>query len=566
MTRIGHQQLSQQNRTGVINYTRTIEYLVLYNNNPVPLYIRLGSPELPTQRNYDIAVPPNYIMGISVDSNQFGFRLGDDNVSVALITGITVIEGMIDEPPPALGGVPIVGASLATADLNNGYQQFSGSTIFGAFNLTLWGGMLITLFPDAGSGQGGIVITVSSDNVNYQTYATYAFWPSIPVSLLLPRIGVFVRIQVVPTTIVGEPVISGKIAIRGTLAELTQASYNPQSNAIVKNWAIAASGSQQFSFVTVGLPAVSIAGIATAGSGAGAIAQLLVEASSDNVNWRQVTQRRQYMSTGITLYRSFGNLDIFIRVTIFELSGSNASNGALYLSIQPEPDMAGILNNIYRTLGDTNNPNPIGAYEDIYHELDAIRLSDANSAASLNTILTNLGTVISNQGTMITTLGTINGHDANIDTQTVVLGTINTHLTNIDNQTLTPHQAQTRSENLFAITQAIAGPSGGWVLVANGGLAGQAFISGVSVSMKMGGVAFADTLMGVAIGTAIGAALALILHYAPGIPAINTAYFLTQHFGSIRSPGIAVGTFTSVYIQHNGAAGGTMQVQIEITT
>lgn len=586
MTRIGHQQLTQQNRTGTIRYDRTIEYLVIYNNNPVPLYIRLGSPEIPTQRNFDISVPPNYIMGISVDSNQFGFRLGDDNVTLALISGVSVIEGLIDEPPPALGGVPIQGASLATADLTNGFQTFTGGTTIGTFNLTLWGGMLITLIPDAGSGQGVIRVLTSSDNVTFNNYATYAFWPNIPVSLLLPRVGSFVQILVAATTIVGEPAISGKIDVRGTLTELTQTSYNPQSNAIVKTWNIAASGGQQFSFVTAGLPAISIAGIATAGTGAGAIVQLLVEASSDNTNWRQVTQRRQFMSTGVTLYRSFGNLDLFIRVTVFELSGSNASVGLLYLSIQSDPDTAAILNTIYQTLGDQNNPNPVGAFQDIYHELDQIRQSDGSVDTKLtttNNLLSNIDTDTTNINTGIGTLHTdltvtihndltninnslttIHGDLVTVNTSigstNTALSTINSHLANIESYNATMYLRGTNQSRPVTDVTPIGG-AGVWTRNVGGALFNNGeYIIEIVYSVQINHTLAANINCYIGIGTsvAIGIALAIFTVYSNDLT--GGANFSNGGQAKFRFDGLRVGGYVVPtnynYIWYNMSVAG----------
>lgn len=458
MTRIGHQNLTATNRTGIIAYDRTLEFLMMYNNNPVPLYVRLGSEEIPNEKNYDIAVPPNYIMAISVNSNQFGFRLGSSNVVVSQITGNTVIEATIDEEPPSLGGVPISQASLSTADLLNGIAIFAGTTIYGPFNINQWGGIIVNVIPNSTSGQGVIQIDISDDGTTFTPYQTWAFWPNIPATILVPRVSQFAKVTLNTTTIVGEPAIGGKASIRGSLTEITVPSYTPQGTAIAKNWAIAASGSQQFSFVTVGLPAVSIAGIATAGTGVNAIVQLLVEASSDNVNWRQVTQRRQYMSQGITLYRSFGNLALFMRVTIFEVSGVSPSNGTLNLSIPANPDTAAILNTIYQTLGDTSNPNPVGASEDIYHELDTIRQSNAAISTNtsninlnivngtnpkldtlhtdLNTVNTNLGTLHADSVNVNNSLTTIHGDLTTINTSigstNTALGTVNSHLNNME--------------------------------------------------------------------------------------------------------------------------------------
>jgi hypothetical protein len=440
MTRVGHQQLTAAKVTGIISYDRTLEYLVMYNNNPVPLYVRLGSPEIPTQRNYDIAVPPNYIMGISVDSNQFGFRLGADNVTLALVSGVTVIEGLIDEPPPALGGVPIQGASLATSDLGGGVRSFAGATMLGIYNLTLWGGLLFNLFPSATTGQGVVQVDVSSDGIAFTSYATYAFWQSIPFTLLMPRIGSFVRVTLNATAIIGEPAIAGSYTLRGTLAEITQLTYTPSSVSIVKNWNIGALGSQQFSFVTVGIPAVNIAGIALAGSGASTVIQALVETSDDLTNWRQVTTRIQSMSIGITLARSMGNLGIFIRITIFEVGGLSGSVGNLYLSVSPAPDIGGILNTIQQALGD--NDDPINNNQDIYHCLVHIETwtgQGSVSVASIDTKMTTNNTMLGNINTntsnthndllaISTQLSTTNSNTSLIATTNSTLSTINTSI------------------------------------------------------------------------------------------------------------------------------------------
>lgn len=371
MTRIGHQNLSAGNLTGVINYPRTIEYLVMYNNNPAPLYVRLGSPEIPNQKNYDIAVPPNYIMAISVNSNQFGFRLGDTGITTALLTGNTVIEGMIDEAPPALGGVPIQAASLATAELTNGLQTFAGVTTLTTFNLSLWGGLLVYVSPDVGSGQGVIQINISSDGATWKAYRTASFWPNIPVSITVPRVATFVQIILNATAIVGEPAISGVVLVRAALTEIGQYTYNPTANALVKTYNLVGIASQQYTFVTAGLPAVSVAAIATTGSTSSAAITFLVEATSDLVNWRQVTARDQLMSQGVTLYRALGNLDLFIRVTIFQLTAGQTGVGSVYMSIPFQADLGYILNTIQQSLGDKNAPS--NTNQDIYHQLDTIR-------------------------------------------------------------------------------------------------------------------------------------------------------------------------------------------------
>lgn len=524
MTRIGHQQLTVSKLTGVISYDRTIEYLVLYNNNPVPLYIRLGSPEIPTQRNYDIAVPPNYIMGISVDSNQFGFRLGDDTVTLALVSGVTVIEGLIDEPPPALGGVPIQGASLATSDLGGGVRTFAGAGVIGIFNLTLWGGLLFNLFPSNTSGQGVVQVDISSDGVTFIPYSTYAFWQSIPFTLLLPRIGTFVRFTLNTTTIVGEPAIAGSYTLRGTLAEVTQIGYTPNSTSIVKTWAIAASGSQQFSFVTSGLPAVSISAIETSG-GATPVIQLLIESSSDNVNWRVVTSRVEFLSTGVSLYRSFGNLGIFIRVTVSELGGAFASNGSLYMSIPAAPDTAGILNTIYKALGDQTTAVPVGSFPDMWHQLDAMRIGINTADTNLSSIITNTSATNTALGTVNTNLGTINTSLGNTGPIVTALSSLSSSLSTLHNDNIVTISPQLSTINTsiqtIAAAQARAAQPGAfqWVTTLSGTYytAGSVLVPGdyltqLQVSASSGLAAATCPGIEITIGTGTNAAVLQIIY------------------------------------------------------
>lgn len=451
MTRIGHQNLSSANRTGTISYDRVLEFLVMYNNNPVPLYVRLGSPEIPNELNYDISVPPNYIMAISVNSQQFGFQLGNSNAVLTQITGITVVEATIDEQPPSLGGVPINNASLSTADFLNGFQSYVAPVTYGPFNINQWGGMIINVIPTSATGQGVIQVDVSSNGLVWLPYQTWAIWQNIPATILVPRVSQFARVTINSTAIIGEPATQGNVTIRGSLAEISDASYTPQGTSIVKTYALAASGSQQFQFVTVGLPAVSIAAIATAGTGASAAITLLVEASSDLVNWRQVTFRTQRMSTGITLYRALGKLDLFMRVTIFEVGGISAANGSVYLSIPEQADTGAILNTIQQSLGDTGAPT--NANQDIYHELDSVRTGVNSVNTSVNTGSTNAhndAVTISGQLTAITlavgvtntTLGTTNSTLTTINTS---IGATNTLIgvTNTSLATLVASQTRT---------------------------------------------------------------------------------------------------------------------------
>jgi hypothetical protein len=411
MTRIGHQNLYAGNQTGVVRSPdRTIEYLVVYNNNPAPVYIRLGSPEIPNQRNFDIMVPALQIMALSVNSNQFGFRLGNDDVLPSLISGNTVIEGMIDEAPPVVGNVPIQAASLATADLANGYQTFAGVTTSAIFNLALWGGASLFILPALSSGQSVVAIQSSSDQTNWTTNGTWALLPGVPVVINVNRTAQFFRFIINVTAIAGEPAIGGVYSVRASLSEVQQLAFNPGGNNYVKNYAVTALGSQTFFYVTAGLPAVIVRMNVATG-----VRQEMVWYTGPTASgpWSLAAFREQSVAGFYnSIYRSLGNLDAFLRIDILDI-GNNAGTGTLALAVANAPDLTAVLQNIYAALGDVGQP--VNTNQSIYHELESIR----SLSASYLPYLPNLASIFSVENAnlpFLPNLASINTHEANIDT------------------------------------------------------------------------------------------------------------------------------------------------------
>jgi hypothetical protein len=92
--------------------------MVLMNPQPYKVFVRLGGPDAPTERNYDLVLPENTMMAMPVGSFMFGMRLGTSTQVVAG-TAVTVVEFLKDEPAPAFGSVPL---SSVIADV-------SGSTV-----------------------------------------------------------------------------------------------------------------------------------------------------------------------------------------------------------------------------------------------------------------------------------------------------------------------------------------------------------------------------------------------------------------------------------------------------
>lgn len=577
--RIGHQNLTATNLTGVIRSPdRTVEYLVIYNNNPVNVYIRLGSPEIPTQRNFDITIPPLYIMAISVNSNQFGIRLGEDNVSLSLLTGTTVIEGMIDEAPPALGGVPIQAASFATSDLNSGITSFLGTTTLGPFNLTLWGGALIYVLLGASSGQAVVAVNGSASPAGpWKPLGTYAVWPNVPSMINVPRAVPFLQVIINSTAIAGESIISGDVALRAILSEVQNLAYNPGTQAITKTFNLAGVSSQQFTFVTVGLPAVSIAAIATAGTSAGAAITFLVEASSDLVNWRQVTARDQLMSQGVTLYRALGNLDLFIRVTIFQIVGGQNEVGSLYLSIPQQADLGYILNTIQQSLGD--NKAPSNTNQDIYHELDNIRVNGQNNHSDLTLINASIGTTNTSVAAINTVLGTNQPYLAYLPS---IYALENTNLPSLSNLATMVTSLTAINNNLSNIFAKLGGTGSyfasafncnpstwtftGSVMPTNGRIVYarlSAMATGIVTPPFMGFIGFGASGGGGVTGSCYQCQLEPIGGVGGGTQNTGPYQGMASNYGSIRDAGLSYGTNAGIYVNQVGSAGfATMEYEV----
>lgn len=402
------------------------EAVAVVVNNPTasPVFIRIGAPDTPTETNADLFVPSGQNISHPASGYSFAATFGQ---ATALASAAAALSGLFTtciitflgagETIPSYGSASFL--TLSISELRP-ITAYAGVTVSPTFDIGAWGGALIYVNPDAASGQAVIAVEVSTNGMTFSPLGTYAIWPNVPSIITVPRVARYFRLTLNATAIPGEPGIVGSYSVRASLEEVQTLTYNPTGNTITKAYNIAPLGSQQWLFVVVGLPAVSIAAIATVGTGAASSITFLVEASSDLVNWRQVTARTQRMSSGITLYRALGNLDIFIRVAIFEI-GNNAQVGSLYVSSPSEPDLGYILNTIQQSIGD--NSAPTNTNQDVYHELDTIRTNIAATNTALGTVIADLVTINTSLGTLHTDLV---GIDAKSQTQINFLSTINT--------------------------------------------------------------------------------------------------------------------------------------------
>lgn len=445
--------------------------IIVNNPTPSPIFVRLGAPDTPTELNADLVIPAGQSQTYPVTGFSFAATFGNATAipsssiarsglyNFAIITFIDTNERL-----PTYGSASFL--SLSISDLIP-ITSFVNQTVSTTIDLGAWGGCLIYVNPAGGSGQGVCQIQFSVDGVVWQSpVRAYAFWPGMPVIISVPRVARYCLVSLSPTTIVGEPSISGFYSVRATLSEIQQIGYSSASANITKAYTIPASGSQQWSFVTVGLPAISIAAVASTGTGASSAITLLVETSADNTNWRNVTARQQAMSIGTTLYRALGSIDNFMRVTIFEVGGAQ-QNGTLNLSLPPTPDTGAILNTIQQSLGDRNAPS--NTNQDIYHELDTMRTwldniynialnsIDGRLLAIYNLENANLPGMLS----ALNNLYTVTNN--NLPSQTVYLQQIynltNAHLPNISTNTLnTASNTQNTATSVASIdTKATAG-------------------------------------------------------------------------------------------------------------
>lgn len=403
----------------------------VYIANPTgsPVYLKIGTPQAPRNANEaDAIIPAGSEKTVPALGQVFAASFADSSLLTNTVAGnlgaiATIVVMSADEVTPTFGALSY--QSISVSMLSNGIEAISPTARI--YDLGPWGGAIIFLAPDGGSGQTWIDLTISQDGITWRTAQIYAMWPGVPVTVNVPRIARFLQLQFFATGIPAEPNPSGFFFVRGSLTEITQYVYKPLGNAITKSYTLGAFGSQQWQLFAAGIPSISIADIATAGTGASSAITLLIEGSSDRINWRRITFRTQAMSTGVTLFRSIGNLDLYLRVTVFEVGGA-AANGTLYISIMPESDSAYLLNSILGALGDQNAPS--NTNQDIYHVLLSALTSlqgidsDTNNLAGMATSLTNIDTDTNNLSLIHTDLATT---IANLITATnTLLNTIST--------------------------------------------------------------------------------------------------------------------------------------------
>jgi hypothetical protein len=365
--------------------------VAISNPTASPVYVRIGAPDIPTSVNADLILPAAKSETFPVSGRTFGLAIGDPasiaggvSAKSGLFSSVLVVFLSEGEQIPTYGNFDF--QSLSISDLSGGVVAFANGTTQ-TYDLGAWGGVIIFIAPTAGAGQGVAVVQASADNVLYYTMGTYAFWPGIPASLILPRPVRYMRITFGSSGIAGEPAAAGFFSARASLAEINQITYSPGGLSVTQAYNIPNLGEANKIFATHGVSAIAVSVANTTGSNGG---ELIIETSQFAAGpWQTVAYREQIVNPAgpaltASIFRTFGNLGPFTRVRLLSTGTSGALVGTIYYSMVVAADLNGMLQNIYAALGDVGQPT--NTNQSIYHELDHIRV-DLDSIQIASTYL-----------------------------------------------------------------------------------------------------------------------------------------------------------------------------------
>lgn len=415
--------------------------------------VRVGGSDVPNLSSADHRVPAMGSLLIPVEGRVFAAGFSDpaaiqNPTSSNLFSTATIVLLSADEIPPNTGTASYL--SLSIAELSSGLQSYSGPTTIGPYDIGAWAGAVVLLAPGSGSGQTLVTVQTSADLTTWTTTYTGSAWPSIPATILIPRIGRYFRIVLAATAISGEPAIAGAYLARATLTEILETAYSPSSASIVRAYSLPALGSTSIYLLTAGIQSLSL-GLNNA---TGTEGEIVVYAGPTATGpWRLVQYREQNLQGFYnSIYRSIGNLDLYTRVDILELDNTPMT-GTIAFSIPVETDLTSVLQSIYAALGDIGQPTNVN--QSIYHELDTIRQTlnsiyfyVFNSYPLLQNIEADVDSILTLCVNIDTTLLAISGQLATISGQ---LSTVTTQLTSI-NTTLSTISGQLTTINTTLLT------------------------------------------------------------------------------------------------------------------
>lgn len=362
-------QLTSSRPSMPVNLEFEAVCVVVTNLTASDIVIRQGANEIPSIATADIIVPAASQSSYAAVGKWFGVGFADaglvdmpaDPIESGLAGTATVLFLGAGETIPTLGSVAF--QSLSASELTNGLTTFAGTTVSAIFDLGPWGGAIVHVSPDSGSGQGILTIAVASAAAGpFRTFQTLAFWRGLPLTAMVPRVARFLRVTLTATTIAGEPAMTGSYAVRATLAEIARFDYQVTGASISNAYNVPNLSETSYILATYGLPSITVALRETGGTGF--YGQIIVETATAAAGpWTFVTTREQNVSVGTlnaSMYRTLGTLGPYTRVRLLNNGVAGALIGTIEFSIQATQDLAGVLHDLYRAIGDTGEPVNVG--------------------------------------------------------------------------------------------------------------------------------------------------------------------------------------------------------------
>jgi hypothetical protein len=176
------------------------DQLHIYNQTPSPVWIRLGSSAPPTSNaNADITIPPGDIINLPVSSSEFGFAFANP---ASVITPIDNIIGVIGDrctiiasfDEPSVSAASISYTSLALAQGTGQLITTASTVTIGVYDLALWGGLLVQVLGNAGTG--ALQYELSDDGVNFFFIGSFAVNVNISTTFLFPRTARYIKLSI----------------------------------------------------------------------------------------------------------------------------------------------------------------------------------------------------------------------------------------------------------------------------------------------------------------------------------------------------------------------------------
>lgn len=602
-------------RSNYVQMDTTFEVASMVVSNPTasPVFIRTGAYDQPTSANADIIVPAGESESFPVTGYAFAAAFG--NVSAIPPQDIpqsglfqTCVIILLDETEktPTYGSASFLSLSTSPLTPNAGFVAYTGTTTSPVYDMGAWGGALLLLAPDAVGVSGQAIVTLLSSATgiagSFTTIGQWAVWPGVPAVIQVPRPARYFQFTLTTTSIPGEPNWSGSYIVRASLAEILAVGYTPGTSFITYVFNVAHLGSTSGIFCALGFPAVTFDLTVTSVGSQGTVT---IEGSSAvGGPWAERITRERSWSTalGMSMERTLGNPDPYMRVTIAQTDAGTAGGitGSFALAIRAQTDDTAVLSDIFETLGDKAQLTNTG--QSIYHLLSTTSSGVGTLHTDLVNILTqdtlintNLGVVVSSLTainsslstihadltgtihpdltTINTTLGTLATHNdlvtanttlntintslatvnTNLGTINTTLGTTNTTLSTISTNIATIVAALTRTSYMvigqFNYNSAAGAYQQVGFLLVQGSYLQACMLGFAAVTGAFAAGAFAGVIMLAAYGPVGGAAQGFYEGYA-GVTTFNNAAapaiaiyqgnIPTMKYDSIRSPGLVI--------------------------